>query len=220
MVYEVNEVRVDSAAVPYIREALADGRALSQYLLHLPLDSGRIVTYLPPSTPPEAIGHFGLGGVLPTFPELDIRFVDANGRGVRAVPLGDNPVRRQIEDIMAGFIAGYLQRPGRHYAVFEDVLRSPTDGVVATWTVKYFSCQAEVCLFLTAADTEPATIIQTKRTAASWLGTGILVAGDDLPELTSGQVVATEVLQQLAARTEHIILRAYDAESELSWSRL
>ena len=216
----INEVRVDAAALPYIREALTDGRSLSQYLLQLPLDSGRVVTYLPPSTPPDAIGHFGRAGVLPSFPELEIRYVDSNGQGVRLVPVGTNPVRQEIEAIVTGFIADYLQQPGRRYAVFENIVNSPTDEVLAKWNVKYFSYQEEVCLFLTAENTDTVTINRTKRAAAWWLGTAILAAGDDLPDLISGQVVAVEVLQLLAARTEHIILQAYDGDSDLLWSRL
>ncbi len=215
----VSEIPLDKAAVVYIRASLEDGYTLSQCLLQLPLDTGRIVTYLPSTTPSEAVGYFDRGGVLPSFPELDIRYVDVNGQGVRMVPVGGNPVRQEIEAIMLSFIATFLQRPGRRYVVFDDALTSASDAQESIWSVKYVSYQAEVCLFLTSQDTDLATIIDTKRSATSYRLTGIFVAGEDLPDLTSGQIVDISVLRLLAERTEYMIIGAYDGESELLWSK-
>jgi hypothetical protein len=215
----VSEIQLDRDAVAYIRRYLAEGFTLSHALLQLALETGTVVTYLPTTTSPDTRKQFAAGGILPAFSELESQYVDVNGQGERLVQVTGNPIRQEIEALVAGGIATYLHRPGRRYAVFEHALARPTDPWLETANVKFFYCQAEVYLFLTVSDDSLATIIKAKRAAQTYVFTGVLVAGEDLPDLTSGQVVDTDVLQLLAARTEHIIVGAYDGEGELVWSK-
>ncbi len=215
----VEEVVLGQTALDYIRGFLEDAYTLSRDLLRLPLATGRIVTHLPPNAPPAALIDFRSGGVLPSFPELESWHVDANGQRTRLVSVGGNPVYQEIKAVLADFIADYLQGPGRRYAVFEDTYARPDDASPGAWTEQWFSYESEVYLFLTAADVDPEIILRTWGTAHSYRPLGILVAGPDLPDLTNGQAVTAETLQQLTNHTDHLIIGVYDGEGELLWSK-
>ena len=61
---ELREVEFGAEAVTYLRSQLARGKTLSHYLLQLPLEGGRVVSYLPDGTDPkEAAQRFTAGRV-------------------------------------------------------------------------------------------------------------------------------------------------------------
>ncbi len=215
----LEEVILDQRALDYIEQFLEDGYTLSRDLLRLPLAVGRVVTHLPPNAPPTALSNFRWGGVLPSFSELESWHVNANGQRTRFVSVSSNPLRQEIDAVLADFIADYLQGPGRCYAVIEDTNARPDDASLGSWVGQWFSYESEVYQFLTTADIDSAVILRTWRGTGSYRPLGILVAGPDLPDLTHGQEVTVETLQQLTDHTDHLIIGAYDGEGELLWSK-
>lgn len=207
----ITEIELDRDAITYLRSCLSDGKSLSAHLLRLPLDEGRIVTYLPLTASPDAIKGFSVGGIIPTV-RLP-REVDSDESEI--VQLS----RTEVELKLADLISAYLNRSGRRYAIFEHALAEPTDPWLVQTPAKFFTYRSEVYVCLTSQDISNEAIMSAIRTAATYRFTGILCTTSSLPDLSTGQVVEQDILRVLAESTQHIIVGAYDGESEIVWSR-
>jgi hypothetical protein len=207
----ITEIELDRDAITFMRSCLSEGNTLSKHLLRLPLDEGRVVTYLPLTASPDAIKRFAVGGIIPTT-RLQHE-VDAGK--YEFVQLS----RAEVELKLADLISAYLNQPGSRYAIFEHALAEPTDPWLAQTSAKFFTYRSEVYIFLTSQDISTKAIVSAIRTAATYRFTGILCTTSKLPDLGTGQVVEQDTLRALAKSTEHIIVGAYDGESEIVWSR-
>ncbi|MGI8588173.1 MAG: hypothetical protein ACR2M0_10875 [Chloroflexia bacterium] len=215
----IKEIEFGDEAIVFIRSRLAEGHTLSKYLLSLSLDDGRVVAHVPVTADDVRSARFVSGGLIERDTSLETTFAGSDGRVFRIVPVTAQPQRLETELELANFIMAYLQRPGSRYAVFEHALAAPGDPWLRSSTLRYFSYRSELYIFLTKADANVATIIDTIRRSSTYLFTGILTAPTAMPELHSAETVTEDVLQTLALSSEHILVGAYDGEGELIWSR-
>jgi hypothetical protein len=103
--------------------------------------------------------------------------------------------------------------------VFEDAYAEPNDPWIKEKRPQVFSFKSEVYHYLTSDTREQDEIIQTLRLANGYPSIGILTSlGEDQPRIETGQEVDEDILVQLAARTRHLLLGAYDNEAFLVWS--
>jgi len=163
--------------------------------------------------------RFGSGGLVERDTSLERTVASSDGRIFRIVPVTAQPQRLETELELANVIMTYLQRPGKRYAVFEHVLAAPGDPWLRSSTLQYFSYMSELYIFLTKADANVETIIDTIRRSATYLFTGILTTPAAMPELHSAEIVIEDLLRTLALSSEYILVGAYDGEGELIWSR-
>ena len=208
----ITTIELGHDAITYIRAYLSEGNTLSEYLLELPLEEGRVVTYLPPTSSLDAIENFEVGGIVPT---VDVQREVGSGKQ-EIVQLQ----RAEIQLKLANFITAYLNRPGRHYAIFEHALAEPTDPWLAQTSAEFFTYRSEVYIFLPSQDASTKAIVSAIRTAATYRITCTLCTTSSGPDLSTGQEVEQDILRVLAESTQHIIVGAYDGESEIVWSRL
>jgi hypothetical protein len=208
----ITKVELGPDAITYIRSCLSDGNTLSEYLLKLPLEEGRAVTYLPPTASLDAIKRFKVGGIIAPYTRLQDE-VDTNG--YRIVQLQ----RTDVELKLANYILAYLRQRGWHYAIFEHALAEPSDPWLSQTSAKFFTYRSEVYIFLTSQDTNIDAIVTAIRAASTYRFTGILAAVTNLPNIRTGQEVQQDILRGLAETTKHIIVGAYDGEAEIMWSR-
>ena len=188
----LQQVGLDSAAISFLRSYLASGNTLARYLAGLPLETGRVITYLPPMVVLEPGRRFDTGGVVS---------------------------RAETEPQVVDLIAQYLRAPDQHtrYAVFEDAVTRPGDPVLQSSRAAFVTSGAEVYYSLTSATGDPSRIIQAVRQATSRF-VGILAALPGDTPLDSG-VVTTDVLMTLAQAAEVILIDAFDGEGYLIWLR-
>ena len=85
-------------AITYIYSCLWEGKILSNYLLQLPLDKGRVISFLPNNVNRQSINDFQVGGI-----------VSAS----------------QTESKISSFIEKYLQMDKNRIAIFEDAVAEP-----------------------------------------------------------------------------------------------
>ena len=189
----LQQVDLDSAAISFLRSYLASGYTLARYLAGLPLETGRVITYLTPAVVLEPGRRFDTGGVVS---------------------------RAETEPQVVDLIGQYLRGPDQHthYAVFEDAVTRPGDPVLQSSRAAFVTYGSEVYYILTPATSDPSRIIQAVRQATSHRFVGILAALPGDTPLDSG-VVTTDVLMTLAQAAEVILIDAFDGEGYLIWLR-
>ena len=189
----LQQVDLDSAAIACLRSYLASANTLARYLAGLPLETGRVITYLPPAVVLEPGRRFDTGGVVS---------------------------RAETEPQVVDLIAQYLRAPDQHtrYAVFEDAVTRLGDPVLQSSRTAFVTYGSEVYYILTPATSDPSRIIQAVRQATSHRFVGILAALPGDTPLDS-EVVTTDVLMTLAQAAEVILIDAFDGEGYLIWLR-
>jgi hypothetical protein len=209
----VTEVELGSEGIAYIRAYLSEGKELSRYLLKLPLEQGRVVSYLPPTVNPDASREFEVGGqsVLDMNSQYEI--------GTEAHKIV-GPLGAANELHLANFISAYLSQPGKRYAIFEHALAEPGDLWLSQTSIRFFTCDTGVYIFLNQQDASLDAILAALRAARTYRLTGILSGPTSFPEIPIGHEVTLDVLRVLAATTAYVIVGAYDGEGELIWSGL
>lgn len=205
----LKEFEFGSEAISYIRWILSQGKTLSKLLLDLPLEDGRVRTYLPETVSEEATRQFKHGGVIK---RSDVRVQ----RGKLIFEL----VERKESDLqLATVIADYLHGGASRHAIFEDALHNPGDPGLAKTEGRFFTHGTDVYFFLTAQDQDVDFITTTFRAAKSYLFTGVLTEGAASGLIQANRPVQVETLEELARNANHILIGAYDGEAELIWSR-
>jgi len=190
---ELRAVEFGPEAVAYIQSQLARGKTLSQHLLQLPLEAGRVVSYLPDGIDPkEAAQRFAAGGVVPQ--------------------------RKSLAKV-ADLIAGYLRNQTGRVAVFEDQVAKPCDPWLQTSPVQFFTHGSDVYHFVRASDDGPGRVLDLIGFAKDYVFTGILARlADHTAELVNRAEVSPHVIRSLATGSENIIVGAFDGEGALIWS--
>jgi len=186
----LSEFELGDEALRYIRSELAHGRGLARHLLGLPLEQGRVVTYLPSTVVAEDLLDFGSGGVAG----------------------GEENVR--LAELIVGYLRG--RKTGIPVCVFEHYAHR---GDPWKKDLRYFVVDEEVFL-LVHRDTRTEEIAKTAQKAHLYPSIGILSTlpqDQSLPEDRSEQDL--RLLQGLSERTDHVMIGAYDAEAWLVWSR-
>lgn len=193
----LKELEIDAQAVSYIRQELNEGDAFAQYLLDLPLEDGRVISYLPSEVYPMGNQDFRQSIFLST--------------GIK--------IASEAKLKIQGFISAYLGKGGRSYAIFETLGRTG-DAWLTTTDISYFIHDSKAYSFLTPEDSDLQSILEALRRARHYpFVCGLTSLSDDDAQIQSFQETATSVLRNLAANAEHIVIGAFDAEGYLIWSR-
>jgi hypothetical protein len=191
------EFELGHEAIDYIRDRLSQGVSLSRLLLALPLEQGRVTTWL----------------VEPITPEELTQFEDALDETVNK--------RAYMEELISTYL-GNTQGAYPRYAIFENAAAHPTDPWVETRKVQFFtnSEQTDVYPFITSKNNQIANIRNAINNAVTaYLFTGILTEMENGPDIVSGQAVDTKTLQILAQNTAYMFISAYDGFGVLTWTR-
>lgn len=192
------EIILNDNAYDYFRETIHtgsrfyDGSSLSHYLHELPIARGKIITYWPKSIDSESI-NFNASVALTT---------NANLGGVR--------------QIISKHIYHYVRKNSKRYAIFE------------TWSKKSDPIKSEVPKYL-IHDNNLYYILDSSENDLEEIARVVMYAREmpficsltSIPkELNPPQPsseLGEEILQTLAARSDMIIIDAYDGEGYLIW---
>jgi len=188
----LERVDLGREAAAYIRWSLSESRrALSSYLQALPLEAGRMFTFVPSDAEHSRLSEFR-AGVL-------------HGRG--------------SYESLAKLALAYLAKDGRRYLIFEDVFVEVGNAWLEDPTIQYFTYGAEVYHFLAVESATEETVLQTIDNAKGYVTNGILTGGSSLPLVQSGSCLDMLQLQALAEAADYILVEAYDGEGFLVWTR-
>lgn len=179
-------------AVNYIRLYLSEGGTLSHLLSSLPLDSGRITTFVPRTL---------------------------SDAGIRSFATGWRPNPGGVSDRVRTLIASYLRaQPGRG-AVFEDINGVLPQQGTGPPGYPYFVFDGEIYPFLTSAQGGTKAVRRVMLETYSYRFLAVL--GDFAETLAAhaGHIVSEDFLQNTASRAEQIVVGAYDSDGCLIWVR-
>jgi len=185
------KIELGPDAITYMRSYLAVGEALGHALLEVPLEHGRVVTYLPESADPGKVAAFWEGGI--------------NYEG-------------GITRLVAEFISSYLCEGDNRLAFFEDMTSRPESPWTTEPGARYVVLGREVYLYLTPESATQEEVHRTMVDSYSWRFVAVLSDTESSLNLLAGQEIGIEFLQLLAASVQHIVVGAYDSEGYLIWS--
>jgi len=193
----------------YLKSRLDDGFVLAHLLLGLPLDGGTTKICVPDGLSDARVREFKEGW-------LNVAGYDGDTQEAVRIEAGFDGARYS-RDLIANYLMGGADR----YAIFEDPIASPRD----PWLQEddgigqIFTCGQHVYHFLHARDlNESALRLFYEVGRCHWVSVGILTRFAP-NRLRHRMTVDIGVLKQLAAASEHVLVDAYDLESDIVWSR-
>jgi hypothetical protein len=176
----------------YIRDQLSSGKTLSNLLLNLPLNEGKVIAFLSESFPSDWFNKF------------------QSGIGMKASPSHKH---------LASFMSEYLRKSQTNLVIFEEPLKRSSDRHLSSRVKQYMTHDSEVYPFLTSREAGNLKQINSfiaDSTAYYFLAA--LTASTDR-KFDNRQDVTRDVLMNLALATKYIIVGAYDGEGHLIWSQ-
>ncbi len=198
----LKEFELGHEAIDYIRGQLSHGVSLSNLLLDLPLEKGRVTTILPAEVSIETVTQFEDGFWTEGFEEnFDKRLYMAD---LSSTYLRDTKIS------------------SLRYAIFENSAERPTYPWLITRKAQFFTNDehSDVYHFVTSKNNEIENITNAIRNAiTAWLFTGILTEMVDGPDLVCGQAMDAGIMRTLAENTAYLFIGAYDGEGLLTWTR-
>jgi hypothetical protein len=197
----------------YLRGQLDQGRTLSSLLQRIDLAAGRFWTYLPPDPDGSATRHPPeQGGLTP--PGGPTIALAGGGRFVPVVATGEPAIVELIGDFLRGGTDACC--------VLEDAMSRPGDPVIAgPDDIRYLFYGDEVYALLAGGDAGATSIDSAIRATRSYLLLAVLTLlppGGDLAG-PGGHVITFEDLRHFAEHAQTIVVRAYDGEGFLVWTR-
>ena len=214
------EITLGPEAVDYIRDRLAEGKTLAEFLLdRADLNKGRVTTFLPSNADLSKVNNFSSGGILSAPPpEMHRHYMTPHG--IRMVPVPNTSTQ------LAAIIQEFLKQGDVRVCLFESAVAKTTDGFLSTPNAKdlrVLSFQGNVYYLLKHQDNSE-KIEKTLRYAKSFRALGVLVhlsKDKFLPfdEDSAPKELTLDELKVLAEETEKMIIGAYDGEGYLIWSR-
>lgn len=187
------EFSLGPEALHYVRSCLSAGNTLAELLLDLALEKGQVTVFLPATVTLAALQRFDVGGVA---------------------------TRSEMEASLVPYVKTYLQGPGKRYAVFE-AIEQVDDAYLSSVTMeRFFTFRHEIYYFLGPHERDSATIAGAIRAARAYPFIGALTSiPRGRPDIQVGQNMESDFIEELAARTAHILVGAYDEEGALIWSK-
>ncbi len=209
------ETVLGNEAISYIKDRLSNGQTLAKFLLaNSDLDSGKVVTFLPPSANHSRVRDFKRGGLLPTRPESE--WIHAIG------PIGQQFVMKPVPKADEGLvrvIQNFLKSSKAHLCIFENSLARPSDPYLKELLSSMLILGEEVYHLLKSEDADEKTIRNTVSEARSYLEIGAMTSTTLPDQLFTKKEITANELKTLALNTQNIVVGAYDGEGYLIWSK-
>lgn len=207
------ERRLDSRALPYIRDRLAMGKSIAKAVAAIiDLDSGSVVTLLPGSVP-ESRAYSFKESILP----MPDRSAWRKHSGGTIVPIPN------LNAWLADWLGSVLGEDQDRLVVFEDWTPQASDPFWDNQSEHraIASFLNEEVYYVVLPSDDANRIRQILHWAKSaWPGAlGLMTQVSSNDPLVKSRDLTHASLAQLAARTEALIVGAYDGESHIIWSK-
>jgi hypothetical protein len=212
---KINEVPLGPEAFSYVREVLSAGNALAEGILKgLPLDAGRISTYLPEGLTPTAVNQFRFGGKLSQQLAQPVgrSFISNSKRGhYTPVP--------NLDMLLVARISAHLKSAPGAICMFESPLAKAGDKWVRRSKIHSLVYGNDVYHILVSDDTTELVQLTLKKSRAVAPPLfGVLSRWSSESSFTSGEIELAD-LKKIAKCTEQFLVGAYDGESFLVWKK-
>lgn len=195
----IKKVSYGSEAISYIKGELGNGGVYAKRLLRLPLDGGKVYSYLPVSVDPASIRNFAWSTYL--------------DHGVKML--------HEVYPKIVSQITSFLSNQENRYAIFS-TYASVGDGFLDKdkTLARYVSYNSNVYFCISSKNHSKENIMYALKFAAGWPRIhGLTSLPSNVQPLQSRQALTKKQMNYLADRTDYIIIGAYDGEGYLVWGR-
>jgi len=192
---------LDSRALDYLRDYLGEGGQLSRALMSLPLETGRIWSFLHQTAPHDTVYRFTSGGITPPEP------ISGNVQAISTPSLPN--VFLLIDDFLRS-------RPNTVF-ICEDASATPTYPYIRADRESYFLLYGTAVYRVVLPEIQHQALIERIiRKAQSYRFLAILTTSDSTINRLANRAQLTSAQHTtLVYRTERIIIGAYDYEGYL-----
>jgi len=200
------------SGIEYLKQALLDGLSLCQLVYkHVPLECGKVTTFLPLEISQKEAEDYESGGKILTPPNQRKTVVDKNGNKWIMEPVLNNL------SLILPEIQSYLLKNDKRVFVFENALSNAKDPGLTTRKSELWFYGDEVYHAVSLKQGSLSSTQIAIQEAASYrlvgIGTCFLKSGDSAVR----RIISEKDLEVLARNAEVIIFHAYDGEGYLIW---
>jgi hypothetical protein len=197
-----------TAALNYVKQELSRGGALSACINELLLANGAIYAFVPGGTSESKLYDFENGGLY----LLDEEFLDERP--------SSTPILNDARPLLVEIIQQHLTSMGVNCCLFEDQLLSPTDPIVATFSLDYVHLSdGQMFYFFNSHRNNTSTIRKALATSEAHVFLCVLSSLDiDMQnEFLPNREISLGLLEEFAASVSSFFVEAYDHEGYLMW---
>jgi hypothetical protein len=195
-------------AFEYCREQVnLSGKTLANAILNLPIENGKVYSYVPENTPTEILFRFSSGGVYP----FDKSLLQSSPALV--------PVQNDAEPIVINTIIKYLNSNTEHCCLFEEPSGFPSDPWVEKEKIRFIHIGQEMFYFFNndANKEEFEEIFKISQGYYFLCALSSLVQNQQSYFITYREI-SSENIRSFTDNLSSFFVRAYDGEGFLEWT--
>jgi hypothetical protein len=208
---EFNMIRefdvTSNQSIEYFRQQLdLSGKMLSNQLLKLKLESGKIFSIVPEFTTDEKLQKFNSGGIYKSDQ-------DALKRGVTLIEVQNDSKPELLKSIL-----NYLPQNSNNCCVFEESVGKPNDEWVKSSKIEYVKYEDEMYYFFTQGNQNKLKIERAINRSGSYYFLCVLSIISAVCLKFSREIeISSNIFNTISQNVHSIYVRAYDGEGFLKW---
>jgi hypothetical protein len=189
----------------YIRKQLGLGISLSKILNSIPIEKGKVFSFVPENTLEVKLNNFEQGGLYP-FDKADLSTTNLI------------PIRNDSKSHLIDEIVNYISENEMHFCIFEDSIKLPVE---ISSDIEFLNLDNEEVYYLfNVKNTKRKKIEEAFTLSEDYIFLCMLGSVNTFDQITSQSGrITKEFLKLLALNVDSFIVKAYDGESYLLWSR-
>jgi hypothetical protein len=197
----------------YLRNQLRMGsKTLSVSLDKLPLENGKLYSFVPKNVSEKALYDFENGGLY----DLDENSqILTNSSLLVPIPNGARPVVKNS-------IIEYLKSSNENCCMMEEPSGQPSDPWVKKSNIEYVNIRDEMYYYFDSTNYNQDNLTEAFLTAEGYYFLCVLSAlnKDDRDRLTSIKEIGSQIIQNVVNNVSSFFVSAYDHEGYLMWEKL
>jgi hypothetical protein len=205
------DVTSEKAFVYLKKHVSLSGKTLASYIELLPLENGKVYSFVPENIPEKELYNFD-DGVLYPYDKTTSNNVIHQPNGSLLVP-----IQNHAEPIVIDLIIDYLHSEN-HCCLIEEATSQPSDPCVKNSQLKYLFLQNEMYYFFNQEVNEK-EFKEAFRTSQAWyfLCTLSILSPEEQNHFKPYKELSVELIKTYVASLNSFFVRAYDNEGYLQW---
>ena len=206
----IQKIEVTSdKAYKYIKGQLEKGgKSLSNLLSGLPLENGKVFSFVPEQASENSISNFSSGGLYPLDKEVILK--------------SENelvPIQNDARPYVLSIIKSYLIADAENCCLFEDPYAIIKDAMNGYLELEYISCNGEIYYFFGNNKLDTESLEASFKTSEGYYFTCILSSLEIRKHqaFSPFRVVSQIDLYELLNSINSFFVRAYDGEGYMLW---
>ncbi len=194
----------------YLRSQLnIGGKALSNYINMLPIESGKVFSFVPKGTSEKSLYEFEKGGLYFFDKEL-----------LKQVP-PLVPIQNEARPLLISTVYNYLNSGMENCCIFEEPIALPSDPWVKNSMIKYVHINNEMFYFFDNKNKDIKEIDRAFKASEAHYFLCALSSFNTFEhdKFISFKEITIELIKEVVDNLNSFFVRAYDGEGYLMWTK-